>query len=36
MDIEMPNVNGIEGVRIIKKNNADIEIIMQTVFEDEG
>jgi len=36
MHIEMPNVNGIEGVRIIKKNNADIEIIMQTVFEDEG
>ncbi len=36
MDIEIPNVNDIEGVRIIKKNNADIKIIMQTVFEDEG
>jgi DNA-binding NarL/FixJ family response regulator len=35
MDIEMPNVNGIEGVRIIKKYYPEIKIIMQTVFEDE-
>jgi DNA-binding NarL/FixJ family response regulator len=35
MDIEMPNVNGIEGVAIIKKTYPEIRIIMQTVFEDE-
>jgi DNA-binding NarL/FixJ family response regulator len=36
MDIEMPNVDGISGVQIIKKNFPKIRIIMQTVFEDEG
>ncbi len=35
MDIEMPNVDGISGVGIIKKKFPDIRIIMQTVFEDE-
>ncbi len=35
MDIEMPNVGGIMGVSIIKKNFPDVRIIMQTVFEDE-
>ena len=35
MDIEMPNVDGIEGVKIIKKAYPEIKIIMQTVFEDE-
>jgi len=35
MDIEMPFVNGIEGVAIIKKNFPRIRIVMQTVFEDE-
>ena len=35
MDIEMPNVNGIEGVKIIKQSYPDIKIIMQTVFEDD-
>jgi DNA-binding NarL/FixJ family response regulator len=36
MDIEMPKVDGISGVGIIKKKNPQIRIIMQTVFEDEG
>ena len=35
MDIEMPNINGIEGVRLIKKSYPHIKVIMQTVFEDE-
>jgi len=35
MDIEMPNVNGIAGVEIIKKEFPEIRIIMQTVYEDE-
>ena len=34
MDIEMPNVNGINGVTLIKKTYPDIRVIMQTVFED--
>jgi len=35
MDIEMPNVNGIEGVKKIKQCFPAIKIVMQTVFEDE-
>ena len=35
MDIEMPNVNGIEGVGLIKKHYNKVKVIMQTVFEDE-
>ncbi len=35
MDIEMPNTDGISGVKIIKTNFPHIRIIMQTVFEDE-
>ena len=34
MDIEMPNVDGIEGVRIIKEKFPAVKVIMQTVFED--
>lgn len=36
MDIDMPVVNGIEGVKIIRANFPGIVIIMQTVFEDEN
>ena len=35
MDIEMPGTNGIEAVRQIKRFNATITIIMQTIFDDE-
>ena len=35
MDIEMPNTDGISGVKIIKTNFPHVRIIMQTVFEDE-
>ena len=35
MDIDMPGINGIEAVRIIKENFPNIHIIMQTVFEDD-
>ena len=34
MDIDMPGVNGIAGVRLIQQYFPDTYIIMQTVFED--
>lgn len=36
MDIEMPLMDGISAVRVIRKAFPDIRIIMQTVFEDEA
>lgn len=35
MDIQMPGMNGIEGVKAIKARYPDAHILMQTVFEDE-
>jgi DNA-binding NarL/FixJ family response regulator len=35
MDIEMPEVNGIEAVRLLKKEVPHVQILIQTVFEDE-
>ena len=35
MDIEMPGMTGIEAVRNIKKEFPDLQILMQTVFEDD-
>jgi DNA-binding NarL/FixJ family response regulator len=34
MDIDMPDMNGIEGVRLVREGNKDIKIIMLTVFDD--
>lgn len=34
MDIDMPNVNGVQAVRIIRKINKNLPIIMLTVFDD--
>lgn len=34
MDIDMPGRNGIEAVKIIRKFNSRVEIIMLTVFDD--
>lgn len=34
MDIEMPNVDGIDGVRMIKSRYPHIKVIMQTVYDD--
>jgi DNA-binding NarL/FixJ family response regulator len=36
MDIQMPGMNGIEGVKLIKTNFPEIKIIMQTVVEDDN
>ncbi len=35
MDINMPGINGIEAVQLVKKNEPYIKIIMQTVFDDD-
>ncbi len=35
MDIDMPYVNGIEGLILVKKSFPNIKILMQTIFEDE-
>lgn len=34
MDINMPNVNGIEGLKQVRKVDADVKILMLTVFDD--
>jgi DNA-binding NarL/FixJ family response regulator len=35
MDIDMPEVNGIEGLKLIRQHAPGVKIIMQTVFEEE-
>lgn len=35
MDIDMPGVNGIEGVKKIKSEFPDIKVVMYTVFDDD-
>ncbi len=35
MDIDMPKVNGIEGLMLARKHAPKVMVIMQTVFEDE-
>jgi DNA-binding NarL/FixJ family response regulator len=35
MDIDMPHVDGIRGVALLRERFADLHILMQTVFEDD-
>lgn len=35
MDIDMPGMNGIEAVRLIRKNFPTVQILMLTVFDDD-
>ncbi|MBA3647223.1 MAG: response regulator transcription factor [Chitinophagales bacterium] len=35
MDIQMPGISGIDGVRMIKENFPEIKILMQTIFEED-
>ncbi|HQV01722.1 MAG: response regulator transcription factor [Bacteroidia bacterium] len=35
MDIDMPDVNGIEGLKLIRKHYPKIKVLMQTIFEDD-
>ena len=35
MDIEMPGINGIEAVGMIKEEYPDMKILMETIFDDD-
>lgn len=35
MDIDMPGINGIEGVRLVKEHCPEANVFMLTVFEDD-
>jgi DNA-binding NarL/FixJ family response regulator len=35
MDIEMPKIDGIDTLRIIKNTHPDIQVLIQTAFQDE-
>jgi DNA-binding NarL/FixJ family response regulator len=35
MDIDMPGMNGIEGVKLIRENFRSVEVVMLTVFEQK-
>ncbi len=35
MDIVLPGMNGIETTILVKENYPDLQVVMQTVFEDE-
>lgn len=36
MDIDMPGMNGIEGVRQIKQKYPNVKVVMHTVFDDDN
>ncbi len=35
MDIDMPEINGIEGLKLLKENHFQVRVIILTVFEDD-
>lgn len=35
MDIELPGMTGIEGVKYVRKHHPDIQVIMATIFDDD-
>ena len=35
MDIEMPGMNGIDAVKLLKKQFPEIKVLMETIFEDD-
>jgi DNA-binding NarL/FixJ family response regulator len=34
MDIDMPGINGLEGLKLIRQSNNDVKVLMLTVFDD--
>jgi DNA-binding NarL/FixJ family response regulator len=35
MDIELPVINGIEAVKMIREKNSEVKILMETIFEED-
>jgi DNA-binding NarL/FixJ family response regulator len=35
MDIQLPGISGIEGIRLVKKEFPEIRLVVQTIFEDD-
>jgi DNA-binding NarL/FixJ family response regulator len=35
MDIQMPHLSGIEAMRLLKKQNPEVKILMQTIHDEE-
>jgi DNA-binding NarL/FixJ family response regulator len=36
MDIDMPGIGGIEGVKKIKQHHPEVKVVMHTVFDDDN
>jgi DNA-binding NarL/FixJ family response regulator len=36
MDLEMPGIDGVEAIRLLKKEVPEAQILVQTVFEDDS
>jgi DNA-binding NarL/FixJ family response regulator len=36
MDIDMPGIGGVEGVKKIKNSNPDVKVVMHTMFDDDN
>ncbi len=36
MDIDMPGIGGVEGVKILKSNFPEVRVVMHTVFDDDN
>lgn len=34
MDIDMPGINGLEGLKLVRQHNTDVKVLMLTVFDD--
>ena len=36
MDLDMPGIGGIEGVKILKSTSPDVKVVINTVFDDDN
>lgn len=36
MDIDMPGIGGVEGVRRIKNSNPEVKVVMHTMYDDDN